>query len=83
MRIECRTNLDWYKGISFPELTFVPRKTEFVSVAEKYVYFCIQNKIPTTLQVKNVTYESDVVVIELWYSERDTEYGDIKHLMKQ
>lgn len=87
MKISFHTNLDWYRGVQWPELTFVPRKGELVQVHSKSMEFCSYNKIPDTLEVVNVTY-GEYVSVELWYKKVDTDRAalsekGLNHLYKQ
>lgn len=88
MKIYFKTNLDWYSGASFPVLeNIVPRKGEIVSVHQQSLSFCEHNKIPSQLEVVNVTYYYDRVICELWYRDIDIKWAELsenglKHLYK-
>lgn len=88
MNIVFKTNLDWYRGISWPVLDVVPRKGEEVYVHPGSEGFCRHNKIPSRLEVVQVRYYYDRIEVELWYTKIDTDSanlvkGGLDHLYKQ
>lgn len=88
MRVVFKTNLDWYKTVAWPVLdNAIPHKGETVNVHPGSELFCNHNKIPTQLEVVDVTYYHDKVVCELHYKKINIELAKltdngIKHLMK-
>lgn len=86
MTIQFKTNLDWYRGLSWPVLSEPPHKGELVHVFPASEGFCEAHNIPKILEVVEIVYYFDRVVCELWYRKMDTEYADssrFSHLMKQ
>lgn len=72
MTVKFRTNLDAYQTNCFPEnLTIPPRIGEKVSVTEGFGSYFTNRKLPTKLEVVDVTWTDKGVVCELWYSEID------------
>jgi hypothetical protein len=78
MKIVFSTNLDAYKVSWFPDdLPFVPRIGEKVAVIESVLYHLKSQKLPTRLEVVDVTYTEQFVAVELWYNKTDKELADI------
>lgn len=71
MKVYFKTNLDWYRSVTWPVLDIVPRKGETVNVHIQSESFCKSNNIPQQLEVVGVTYFYDRVEVELWYREID------------
>ena len=66
------TNLDKYKTNCFPnDLKIVPRIGEMVSVVDVFRPHFQKQRLPTSLQVKNVTHSERGIFCELWLSEID------------
>ena len=72
MRIIFKTNLDNYQTNCFPDnLPFVPRIGEKVSVTNVFIQYFRDKKLPTRLEVVDVTYTDQFVTCELWYNDTD------------
>jgi len=71
MQIRYQTNLDHYYGSDFPQLDIgiIPRKGEKVHVLPECAGRLMDLNLPTCLEVYDVDYHHNRVVIELWYSE--------------
>lgn len=94
MRIHFKTNIDRYneKGcdIVFPNLNderglIVPRKGEQISVRDTFVSYYRNLRLPTTLEVVNVTYTENlnhniIVVCELWFRNHDLEMAKMQNI---
>lgn len=86
MKVIFRTNLDWYKTVSWPVLDFPPRIGEDVFVHPGSERFCDVNNIPSKLRVVNVSYHVDKVEIELWYNSDNLKLmsqKQLNHLYRQ
>lgn len=86
MRVKFKTNLDWYKSVSWPDIDQPPRIGESVNVVPQSESFCNANKIPQRLKVVDVTYHYDRVEVELWYDSNQLSLmtqQQLNHLYKQ
>lgn len=74
MKVIFKTNLDNYQTNCFPSnLTMPPSKGEKVLVTESFGSYFLSKKLPTRLEVVEVTWTNEGVVCELWYSPIDVE----------
>lgn len=75
MKIVFKTNLDNYSKMNCfsTNLTFVPRKGEYVQVTKDYIGHYISKRLPMKLEVVSVTYNEDEVICDLWYNNTDLE----------
>lgn len=73
-----RTNIDLYKTNCWPtNLEIPPRIGETVLVVESFGKYYAQQKLPTRMEVVDVTWTERGVVCELWYKKIDTEAAKI------
>lgn len=78
MKIVFATNLDHYKTNCFPEnLSFAPRVGEKVSVTNIFMQYFKDKKLPTRLEVVEVTYTDQGILCELWYNSKDVEIAKL------
>jgi hypothetical protein len=71
MEIIYNTNIDVYKKKCFPILELVPRKGDYVHVTQGYEPYFTSKKLPTRLQVVDITWFEHKVICELWFSDVD------------
>jgi hypothetical protein len=77
MKIVFQTNIDNYKTNCFPEnLTSAPRMGEKVMVVKAFISYFRDKKLPTRLEVVDVTHTEECVICELWYNKTDKEIAD-------
>ncbi len=68
MKIIFRTNLDLYKGISWPVIRdVIPAVGTFVFVHPASEGYCTYNKIPQKLKIVSVYIHFDHIECDLWY----------------
>lgn len=78
MKIIFHTNLDHYKTNCFPEnLTHKPFIGEKIQVVSVFKSFYENKKLPTRLEVVDVTHTEQGVVCELYYNEQDLHISKI------
>lgn len=78
MNIKFQTNIDAYKTNCFPEnLTFVPRKGEFVFVSSVFVNYFKEKKLPIKLEVVSVNHTEQGIYVELWYNDTDRKLAEL------
>jgi len=79
MKIIFTTNIDAYKNKScFPShLEFVPRIGEKVSTILDWTDIFKKKKLPTRLEVVDVTHTLTGVIVELWYNKQDLEIATL------
>lgn len=75
MKIIFKTNIDEYDRLDvFPRnFDLVPRKGEKVMVKEEVASYYRNKRLPTRLEVVDVTYTISEVICELWYNELDAQ----------
>lgn len=73
MKVLFKTNIDNYKTNCWPILAMPPRKGESVSVVKVFEKYYSDKKLPTKLEVVDVTWHEEVVLCELWYRNIDIE----------
>lgn len=72
MKVKFQTNLDKYESSYFPSnLEIPPRIGEKVEVCSCVIEFLQIQKLPTRLEVRDVTYNGFGAVVELHYNETD------------
>lgn len=71
MKILLRTNLDVYRTVSWQKLNVVPRVGEIIMVPQVWVEYCQTKGIPRRLEVSQVYYYEDSVVVDMWYNDTD------------
>ena len=74
--VKFHTNLDDYRSFHFPDLEIIPRIGEAVSVCDGFIYYFRGKNLPSRLEVVDVTYRENDVLVELWY--RATDYKMIQ-----
>ncbi len=88
--IECRTNIDNYKGIHvfpklnhvFPKLNHVPRIGETINVDDDMRDFYLSKQLPTRLEVIDVVYggnrkeSKEYIIVELHYKKIDIQIAE-------
>ena len=78
MKIIFRTNIDHYINNPFPtNLTMVPRKGETVLVNKSSRNYYVSLKLPTRMEVVDVVWDEDIVIVELHYKKHDIEMAKI------
>lgn len=71
MKVVFHTNVDQYKG-AFPDnMQVVPRIGECVEVKNVVIGKYRDERLPTRMVVKDVTYTESYVAVELWYRKID------------
>ena len=78
MTVIFHTNIDAYNTNCFPEyISIPPRIGEKVSVVEAFGKHFINQKLPTSLEVVDVTWTDHGVICELHYSKIDLKKFDV------
>lgn len=81
MTVIFTTNIDSYKLNCFPSnLEIPPRIGEKVRVKQEFLGNFLSKKLPTDLEVVNVTWMEGLVICELWYSKHDIEVSKISNI---
>lgn len=81
MKVIFRTNLDNYQTNCFPEnIDIPPRKGELVEVAQVFIKYFRDKKLPIELEVVNVTWTENCVICELWYRDFDIKHAKINNI---
>lgn len=82
MKVIFRTNLDNYQTNCFPDDIFdiPPRKGESVEVTKVFLKYFRDKKLPTQLEVMNVTWTEEGVICELWYRDFDIKHAKINNI---
>ena len=81
MKVVFRTNVDHYQKPCFPiNLDAVPRKGDDVAVTGAYKSYYESQKLPTVMEVVNVTWGESGVICELWYKKIDIEYAKLSNI---
>lgn len=74
MKVILKTNVDAYKRNCFPtNLEMPPRIGESVMVVEGFVNHFYNQKLPTRMEVVDVTWTESGVICDLWYKKVDVE----------
>lgn len=76
MKIIIKTNIDAYRQVSWPVLTFVPRIGETVQIHPGSQSLWESKELPFVLTVTSVNYTVHAVEVDLWLNELQTKvYG--------
>jgi hypothetical protein len=71
MEIVLKTNIDSYKSVQWQQLSFLPRKGEHIELPRVYHKTYAERKLPHRLEVVDITYIENSVIVELHFSELD------------
>jgi hypothetical protein len=83
MNVRFRTNLDLYRAVSWPVISYKPSKGERVRVIPACEEYCRVNNLPYELEIVQITHKYDHVECELWYSKIDQQLYKREHLFGQ
>lgn len=74
MKIKLHTNVDRYNEYPcWPELSFPPRVGEIVEVLDTFVSHFRNQKMPTRMEVTQVTHSEFGIRCELWFTATDVQ----------
>jgi len=74
MKVIFRSTVDHYKTNCWPtNIEMPPRKGDTVMVVEAFGSYYSGKKLPTEMEVVNVTWTEKGVLCELWYRKIDIE----------
>jgi len=72
MKVKLHTNVDRYNEYQcWPELSFPPRIGEIVEVRNTFVSHFRNQKLPTRMEVIQVTHSEFGILCDLWFTEID------------
>lgn len=72
MKVIFKTNIDNYQKSCFPtNITQAPRRGDVVNVTKSFFEYFRSKRLPTTLEVVNVTWDEIGIICELHYRSID------------
>lgn len=76
MKVVFKTNVDNYKTNCWPDnIEIPPRKGDMVMVNQSFVDYYASKKLPTRMEVVDVTWSEKGVVCELWFTAIDVAFA--------
>lgn len=78
MKVIFKTNVDHYKTNCWPtNIDIPPRKGDTVMVVEAFDKHYQSKRLPTEMEVVNVTWTEKAVLCELWYKAIDVRLAEL------